>query len=282
MLTFSIVTGARPPCFARGREVNVWHDEAGRAFARGYSGDRRHWIDWPDIGLFGFEAGSLEVSVWLTRTDRASAAADAGRRVLQPMILQALGFQALHASAIVLPEGVMAFCGRSGHGKSTLAYALAARGFRQFADDAVLLEIVEDRAIAHPLRFTPRLRPPSEHHLGPTVAGHGERAPAPLHVLWILELLTTGDRPQVERISEVHAFSALVAHAHCFDPTDADGTKRMAEAYMAVAASVPVMRLRYPPGFDRLDAVLDSVLAAVPGSAGRRPAAPPPTTRSLA
>lgn len=269
MLTVSIATDNRPPAPQWGREVNVWRDETGRVFARGFSGSRRCWIDWPDIGLFGFAPGSREVRVWLAKPDRAAAATDAGLRVLQPMILQALGWQALHASAVALPDGVVAFCGRSGQGKSTLAYALAARGFLQFADDAVLLEVEDDRATAHPLPFTPRLRAPSIDYLRPAPGGDDRRTPTRLQAVWILETRGAEGAPDIERIPAVPAFSSLLTHAHCFDPSDHAGTERMAKAFMSLAASVPVMRLSYPKNFDRLDAVLEAVMAAVSGSSGR-------------
>jgi hypothetical protein len=261
VLTVSIATDARPPDSARGREVNAWRDGAGRAFARGYSDGQRHWIDWPAIGLFQFEAGSLDVRTWLAADDQEAAARDAVTRVLQPMMLQALGWQALHASAVMLPDGVMAFCGLSGHGKSTVAYALAARGFGQFADDAVLLEAGGDAVAAHPLPFRPRLRPHTATHLSPARRATTERVAARLRLVWVLEPLTTGEAvAELETIPAVSAFSTLVTHAHCFNPSDAAATRRMSEAYLAVAATVPVIRLRYPRGFDRLDAVLDAIL----------------------
>lgn len=257
------------------REVNAWHDEAGRAFARAHSDGQRHWIDWPAIGLFQFEAGSLNVTIWLAEDDREAAARDAVTRVLQPMILQALGWQALHASAVSLPSGVMAFCGLSGHGKSTLAYALAARGAPQFADDAVLLDVAADVVSAHPLPFQPRLRPLSAEHLAaPVPAPAADRMAAPLRLLWVLSPGKTGEQPRVARVPAVPAFKTLVTHAHCYNPSDPAATKRMTEAYLSVAAVVPVLELRYPRGFDRLPAVLDAIVDAAQAHGVGFPEAP--------
>jgi hypothetical protein len=53
----------------------------------------------------------------------------------------------------------VAFCGKSGSGKSTLSFAMQEVGYWQFADDALLLRIEQDRIIAPQLPFVPRLRP---------------------------------------------------------------------------------------------------------------------------
>src|SRR5207247_875325 len=81
--------------------------------------------------------------------------------LLQPNMLQALGWQALHAGAAIGPAGAVAFCGISGSGKSTLAFAMQQAGWRQVADDAVVLRIDRNGVRACPIPFTPRLRPAS-------------------------------------------------------------------------------------------------------------------------
>ncbi len=50
------------------------------------------------------------------------------------------GLLPLHASAVSSPQGVVAFLGRSGQGKSSLAAHLAERGFAVVADDVCLID----------------------------------------------------------------------------------------------------------------------------------------------
>jgi hypothetical protein len=53
------------------------------------------------------------------------------------------GITPLHASAIDVADGCVAFVGGSGAGKSTLAAALAARGHQVVADDVCFLRLGE-------------------------------------------------------------------------------------------------------------------------------------------
>jgi len=67
--------------------------------------------------------------------------------------LRARGLYQLHASAAVDPNGVAwMFAGPSGVGKSTLAYALARRGWQVLGDDGVVLEPVPGGALLHAWR----------------------------------------------------------------------------------------------------------------------------------
>ncbi len=59
-------------------------------------------------------------------------------RVL-PDVALARGYEALHASALASPAGVVAIAAPSGTGKTTLALALMRRGWQLFADDVLVL-----------------------------------------------------------------------------------------------------------------------------------------------
>jgi hypothetical protein len=60
------------------------------------------------------------------------------------------GYEALHASAVDSPEGVVAIAGPNGSGKSTLASELMRRGWRLFADDELTLGRANEGIRAHP------------------------------------------------------------------------------------------------------------------------------------
>ena len=55
---------------------------------------------------------------------------DAYQSIVLPLVLQDSGWEALHASAVVMPVGVVAFPALSGVGKTTTALGLARRGFK--------------------------------------------------------------------------------------------------------------------------------------------------------
>lgn len=56
------------------------------------------------------------------------------------VLLHQRGFLVLHASAVAINGGVVAFLGEKGQGKSTMAASLYARGHNMMADDVVALD----------------------------------------------------------------------------------------------------------------------------------------------
>lgn len=67
-----------------------------------------------------------------------------------PLMLNAQGRLAFHASAVALPEGAIGFAGITGYGKSTLAAHFAASGDALLTDDCLLVEQHNDRFAAVP------------------------------------------------------------------------------------------------------------------------------------
>ncbi len=80
-------------------------------------------------------------------------------------LLHQRGLWPLHACAVQTPEGAVLFAGRSGMGKSTLAWALHQRGYTILADDISALSIHEDGS-ATVLPSIPQVK------LSPDVASH--------------------------------------------------------------------------------------------------------------
>jgi hypothetical protein len=70
-------------------------------------------------------------------------------RVL-PNVALLRGYEALHASAVDSPEGVVAVAGPSGIGKTTLALELVGRGWPLFADDVLTLGDGPEGVLGHP------------------------------------------------------------------------------------------------------------------------------------
>jgi hypothetical protein len=70
-------------------------------------------------------------------------------RVL-PSVRLARGYEALHASAVAGPRGIVAIAGQSGAGKTTLALELIARGMALVSDDVLTLSIAQTAVLGHP------------------------------------------------------------------------------------------------------------------------------------
>lgn len=240
-----------------GRQVNEWSDERGKVFARAFSSGSHYRIDWIGLGAFAFRPGSRDVRVWPEPDAPHEELSDTFDRLLQPIILQALGQQALHAAAAVGPSGTIAFCGNSGSGKSTLGFALRQGGYRQLADDALVLQLEQDRVNVCPLPFTPRLRQATRLHFG-----YPDRIPPPpVHlqtndlVLSSVFLLRQDDQiksPQATALRRAQAFPALLAHAYCYDAQDPNHTRRLVDSCLAIVSLVPVFALHYRPDLQQL------------------------------
>ncbi|HEX6630708.1 MAG TPA: hypothetical protein VF048_06440 [Gemmatimonadaceae bacterium] len=201
-------------------------------------------------------------------------------RVL-PIALHVAGKLALHGSSVVLPGGeAVAFLAPKGHGKSTLAVALAQAGARLLSDDVTVLDGLEARVRARPGVHAVRLWADSAARLGTDAYGEpgaiGRKlvvpnippqllahASAPLGAVYLL----TGGAPTgdaaVERrpVGGTEAALALVRQVSAGGLLGgAEGAVVLARA-AAVARAVPVRALTLARSFDRLDEVVRTLLA---------------------
>ena len=273
MLTLSILEGAAP---ATGRQVNEWINEGGAVFARVFSSNDHYRIDWPGVGAFAFRPGSPDVLVWPEPDARHEEISDTFDRLLQPVILQALGKQALHAAASVGPCGTIALCGNKGSGKSTLGFAMRYAGYRQLADDALVLQLEQNQVSVCTLPFTPRLRPASRVHFGYTdqnPAPHVDVRPADLVVsaIFLLRQDEQTGRPRPVLLPKAQAFPAVLAHAYCYDAQDRSHTRRLVDSYLAIVSLVPVFALQYRPDLQRLPQLIEIVQDAAGRSNAKSP-----------
>ncbi|MFI5178409.1 MAG: hypothetical protein ACHQO8_07600 [Vicinamibacterales bacterium] len=267
MPVLSLEPGTIRPDVRQAREGSVWRDLDGGICGRSYlQGDLRV-LDWRDAGRFAFTARSTIVQVWPADGVSFAAASAEFDHMIRPIVLQALGWQALHAGAALTPAGALLFCGRSGAGKSTLAYALGQAGHRQLADDQVVWRLDADAPVVAPLPFQARLRPQSRQHFAGSVSSRAEAGDA--HAAPILAIYLLDQRPSMAAIADVarlapaQAFSALLPHAHSFDVTDAAATGRFANDYLTLAEQTPVYSLSYAPDLDRLPDLVQTVLCTV-------------------
>jgi hypothetical protein len=176
------------------------------------------------------------------------------------LLLHQRGFLVLHASAVVLAGGAVAFLGRSGGGKSTTAAALHARSGGLLADDVLAvdltapgkptvrpgypqLKLLPDAVIA--LGETPDALPrvqPGEEKRAWATTGPGE-APRALRRLYVL---TDDDALALEPLAGHAAVFELLQHSYIAPALPRLGSARDLELCARLAAAVPVRRLRRP------------------------------------
>lgn len=247
--------------------VEVCHDASGDllAFCRAEDGALR--VDLPDLASFSYERGASHVRAIPHRPLSPGFILDTYHHCVLPLILPALGTEVLHASAVVGVAGVAALCGVSGTGKSTIAVALARRGYAIWADDAVAVDMAEPEPTAIPLPFTVRLRADSARFLG--TAGEREPSaatapvdtePAPLAVMCMLRRTPDATATvAVERLEAASACRAALTHAYCFSVRDLARKRRTISNYLTMGGRVPAYEIRFRPGLERLPAVLDAI-----------------------
>jgi len=261
---------AAPPDHA-GTPVQVWRDHSGVAQAFGYTWGNEHWLLCPGLASFRFRGSRAEV--WAAGHPQASTdqIREAFSRMVLPVALQALGREALHASAVVLPEGIVAFCGEAQTGKSTIAYGLHLLGYRQWSDDAVVFERDDNgRLLALPLPFRARLREASKRFFETGAARCAARnepyegigSPVPLAAMCVLRRCPgPGERlVEITRLSPRSAFLMLLGHAVCYDPSRKDRTRETVERYLDLAARVPAFLVTFRPDLKRLPHLLSEIL----------------------
>jgi hypothetical protein len=272
MLTLVFARGAAPASDAC-RKVGDWIDDCGRVLARAFSRRNLHWIEFPGVGKFGFSAGSSKVRVWPDPEASHETIFDAFSRFVQPIVLQALGQQVLHAGAAVGPAGVLAFCGAKGSGKSTLAFAMQQAGWQQFADDALILRFDKNCVTACPIPFAPRLRPDARAHFaavrGAIARAQPQLTNLPLAAVFLMQQDGGLNSPRVSLMRGGEAFSKLLAHAHYFDGEDPKHMRQLLQDYLEVVARVPVFTLEYRHNFQWLPQLTRAVVeAAISADAG--------------
>jgi hypothetical protein len=247
--------------------VREWAGTTGAVRARAYVGAGRNWIVWDGVGTFRFTSDG-KIEALPAKGANLRKVQDLYYRHILPLVMQANGLEAIHASAVTSDRGVLGFCGPGGVGKSTIAYALSRRGFPQYADDALVMEPAGGRVEALSLPFLPRLRAPAAEffghdlyrHLASDLRSHSERTP--VAALFVLERTRSGaNGPEIRRCSSVDAFSELVAHAQRFDTVSLGSRKRHLQNFLDVTAAVPVFSVRFANTFDQFDDLLDQLIA---------------------
>ncbi len=245
-------------------ETEVWRDPAGVVCGVGLVRDGRYWLQLPGLATFRFGSLEDEVQALPCPSVRRAAITDAYRRTVLPMALQARGTEVLHASAVRTASGVVALCGASGTGKSTIAFGLSVRGYPVWADDAVAFETSPAGVEVLPTPFKLRLHCEAASYFG--VSGQRvkltRRAPASLAAVCVLERSPqVAGHVAVELLRPSAAFPAVLAHAYCFTLRDPVRKRSMAERYLELCARVPIFRIRFAPGLKHLSRILGALEA---------------------
>lgn len=269
------VPAARVPELDKATPDQVWRMPDGATCALGYRVDGHYWMEWPDFATFRFHPAQPTVMAFVQAGTSREAVDDVWRRGVLPLVLVTRGLEALHASAVAGSKGIVALCATSGTGKSTLAYALRTRGFRQWSDDAVVFDPGgAGKLNALPLPYSTRLDPGARQYVQvmPETAVAAMLEPTPLAGVCVVSRLPADSDREVDvsRLSGSAALLAVLPHAHVFDQSDLDRTRRMADAFLSLVDRVPVHAVQFRPGPEAWPVVLDRVGELIDSLVGRR------------
>ena len=207
-------------------------------------------------------------------------------RVLRPLILSwafaALlcqqGLLPLHASAVAVAGGAVAFLGESGQGKSTMAAALHARGHGIVSDDMIAVDVKTNCSIAYSSFPQLNLWPDAATVLGdnpetlPLVYPHVEKrirqsvqgftsAPLPLRRIYVL---AEGMTHKIEPLRPQQALVELIRHSYSPQIHQSVEVSWHFRQCAGVVNNVPIRSLtrpRYLPAISDLAQLVEEDLA---------------------
>jgi hypothetical protein len=188
--------------------------------------------------------------------------------ILLGTLLHQRGLFTLHASAVAIGSGAVAFIGPKGAGKSTTAAALLRRGHGLVTDDVLALDVGPEKGVlAYPAFPQVKLWPASADELGydahslPRLSSEVDKrflrsvkfvrqATVPLTHIFLLH---DGSNLVAERIRGNSAFATLMAESYAprFLGSTAS-TSALFETCRRVANRVPIYRLQRPKDFSAL------------------------------
>jgi len=231
------------------RIVQVWRTEDGEAIAYAFRREGQYWMHWPSFATYAIARDDAIGIAYPGTQSSSTAVRDLFYRSVLPLALQDRGFEALHASSVLTPAGIVAFAGPSTAGKSTLAFGLSQRGYHQWSDDALVIRVVEGRPEAVPLPFSARLRPNA-----PTLArsdgeiAPDERVPTGIAAIFFLNPVNeigSGHGTTVRPVGGGEAMQRLLMNAYELDPSHAERRADMLATYLDVASTVPIFELSF-------------------------------------
>ncbi len=204
------------------------------------------------------------------------------------LVLVLRGEGVLHASAVHMDERRVAFVGRSGMGKSTLAALVCGQGGRLMTDDVLRYEVEGKRVFGYAGTTELRLRPASaglaegyEHSRrrrtsdGRTALSPGWAAVerAPLDAVVLPRLLPDAEAVSLRALSGAEALLALLRFPRFPGMVDVDVHRTQLAKLTELASLVPVAVLDVPWGQPPSPSLAAAVVAAIgdldPSEAGR-------------
>ncbi len=258
------------PCYGR------WLSESGETLVQFFRSDDGFIVRFIDQADFAITTDCSSIVCRPTPEATPTAIAELFQNQVMPMILGHGGEIVIHASGVATQFGVLAFAGPTCRGKSTLAAALARRGFPLLTDDGLILNRFGDEYLVRPNMPGLRLRADSEaalfglqgdaRHDGPGKRRIAARDMVPFQQspmrLGAIHLLGTGavDTVEIAPIGEAEALSSLMNCCFILDAEDKHRLRAHFDRLADLVREVPCFSLDYPRDYAYLPEVAAAIL----------------------
>ena len=268
-----------------------WGFPDGSVFAMFYRVAESYLVRFPEIADFAIALDGRSVTCTPVPGMPQSTMTHLYLNQVQPLILSMSGKLVLHGSAVDIERRAIAFVGRSGQGKSTLAASFAIGGCPFLTDDGLVLEpddygylakpshpsvrlwedsrealLPDDAATAPPVHYTTK----SRFSAGAQLRYSDEpRRLAALYFLGNAGLAAESD-VVIRCLDPARALCELLQHSFILDVEDRPRVRAHFVRLVKLANEAACFHLDYPRCYEDLPRVLRAIRAHA-ASEGRRP-----------
>jgi hypothetical protein len=256
----------------------------GTVWTEFYRSDKAYLLRFPGLADFEVSADGKEVVAYPAEECDEHTVEHLYINQLVPLALSRQGRPAFHASAVTVPGGAVAFLGRSGMGKSTLAASFALGDATFLTDDSLLIEETGEGCLVAPSHPSLRLWDDSKEALiDPEISKAAEISYSSKARLLAGKALAFCDSPQpliaafvlgredamditISKLSGLDRYMSWLENSFLLDVTDRELLSQHFEWTDRVSASVPTFALDYPRDYGILPAVREAVRRQVTAS----------------
>jgi len=240
------------------------------------SGDA-YLLRFPELADFEVSADGTEVIAHPAPDSDDSTVEHLYINQLVPLALSRQGRPAYHASVVTVPGGAVAFLGKTGMGKSTLAASFALSEAAFLTDDALLIEESDEGCLAMPSHPSLRLwedsvealaseanplADPVSYSTKARLLAGGALAyidePQPLLAAFVLERHSATD-VTIDALTGLDRYMGWLGNSFLLDIEDHELLARHFEWTHRISGAVPTFELDYPRDYGILNDVQDAV-----------------------
>lgn len=194
-----------------------------------------------------------------------------------PRLISHRGGASLHASAVLVENAAIVFCGESGWGKSTLALSFDRHGYPALSDDVIIITQAATGVYAQApyagLRVWPQtiagmagsaavVTPVSHYNSKSRLASqsHPTIDHAPVKAIFLLGEPASSRATKITPAAPTEALMALVKARFRLDTEDRATLRQELDQFAMLAESIPFFHLDYQRRFSRLQTVRQAIL----------------------